>query len=511
MAIDRDTPEGQVFYGLNRQLHERRTGRCGGKQWNREASRIDVARPGLDLLWDYFTGNPPLNRVHEGWKDYIRGYIRMGRLNAARLLVTSTRNRMNLWGYMTAAAEDEAGDQAAENLLRATGRGFIRDTHDFMLALGDGYVICTPPETGRDAKRTYPVASAGDPRQVITADDPLTGRPKYGLNLFRDEWDSADFAYVYFPDGVIRRAIKQGTSTIRNTPFRLNDKSWSWDETYGVNGNYTTPDGLFPIIHFENEHGVGEFEEHLDHLDRINDKIFNEWWTSKIQAFRQRAVKNLPDKDDDGADIDYSNMFTASPDEMWQVPGDVEFWESTPVDLNPIVTSIQKDLERLAAVAQQPLHTITPDAANGSAEGASLMREEHLFKINDRIERVDPRHCDVMATLFAFAGDSERSDVTQIRTLWGPTERHALQAKADAASKVKGIMPNEWIWTEIMQVHPSELPRLRTLMGRQRLDDVVALRAATVVPGQVRATQVPAPTPPAALPAPAPPVEPAAS
>jgi hypothetical protein len=371
-------------------------------------------------------------------------------------------------------------------------------------------VIVTPPDTGEGSSRTFPVASAGDPRNVITMDDPLTGRPLYGVNIYRDEWDSADFAYVYFPGGVIRKAIKTGATTITTTPYRPNEQGWSWDDSYGTNGTYTTPKGLFPIVHFENEHGVGEFEEHLDHIDRINDKIFNEWWTAKIQAFRQRAVQGLPDKDELGNEIDYTGMFTASPDEMWQTPADVKFWESTPVDLNPIVTSIQKDLERLAAVAQQPLHTITPDAANGSAEGASLMREEHLFKINDRIERVDPRHSEVMAALFAFSGDTARADVTQIRTMWGPIERYPLEAKADAASKVKGIMPNEWIWTEIMQVHPSELPRIRTLMGRQQMADIVATRAAAAaLPGPARATQVPgAPTPPA-LPAPQP--EPVAS
>ena len=114
-------------------------------------------------------------------------------------------------------------------------------------------------------------------------------------------------------------------------------------ETYG-DPVPTRTGGIVPVVRFRNRDGVGEFERHLDSLDRINDKIFNEWWIAKIQAFRQRAIKNLPqDKEEidaDGnvritpiADDEYDDMFTASPDEMWQVPGDVEFWESSAIDM----------------------------------------------------------------------------------------------------------------------------------------------------------------------------------
>jgi hypothetical protein len=84
----------------------------------------------------------------------------------------------------------------------------------------------------------------------------------------------------------------------------------------------------------------------------------------------------------------------------------------------------------------------------------------------------------VMAMVFAFMGDTERADVTKIETdLWGPVERFTLEAKADAASKVKGIMPTEAIWTDVLQYRR---PRSRTC-GRWRGRDLLFMPAATAL------------------------------
>lgn len=476
MAIDLDTPEGKMFKQMARDLHERRTGRVGGRQWSRTTAATIKIRPGLELLADYRRGDPPLNRIHQGWADYVREFIRIGRLNIAGLTVSSTRNRIDVRGFRTAAADDEQGDKDADRIIRHNGlKVKFRDLHDDTLTMGDGYTLTVPPLKGE----SIAVITNEDPRDMITLDDPRTGRPKAGVKIFRDDWDSEDLAFLYLPDGKIRVARKSGRTTLNNSPFRFDEKAWLFDDAKDTDVK------RFPIVHYRNEGGHGEFEEHLDALDRINDKIFNEWWIGKIQAFRQRAVKNLPDEDDEGNELDYTDMFTASPDAMWQVPEDVEFWESTPINLDPIVTSIQKDLERYAAAVSQPLHTITPDAANGSAEGASLMREEHLYKISDRIDRFGPGHAETIALAFFMQGDTRRSDRADIDPIFGPTERFSLSQKADGAQKLVGVLPQEAIWTDVLQYSPTDVERLRALRGKDMLYGA----------GQQRPAPAPAPTP----------------
>lgn len=504
MPIDVDKPEGQAFKHMAGLLADRRNGRRGTQVFDRTLEKSNGVPPGLDLLWDYMQGDPPLSRVHQAWKDYVRQLFRMGRLNIAQLLISSTANRMAIWGFRTSAANDEQGDVRAGEIMRENGYEVTyRDLHRLVLGLGHGYTLAQPPAQGR----THAIVTAEDPRYCITMDDPLTRIAKRGLKLNRDEWDSRDEAYVYLPGGDIMKAVKEGRTTITEGTFRWS-KGWEWDEEWSSQGTAIerTPGGIMPLVHFENEFGRSELDGHLDHLDRINDKIFNEWWTGKIQAFRQRAVKNLPDEDEKGNKVDYTDMFTAAPDEMWQVPADVEFWESQPIDVRGIVDSIQKDLERLAAAASQPLHTITPDAANGSAEGASLMREEHLYKIGDRMTRFDLGHRRTMANLFAFsdeADDKKRAEVGQIEAIWGPTERHSLEAIADAVAKVKGSLPLEAIWTDIMGYRPSDVPRLRELLGR---DLAYGITAATITGGANTSSSTGAPAP-----APAPAPQPAAA
>jgi hypothetical protein len=478
VTIDLESREGQTFYRLASELHERRTGRRGNLRWDRKRRDTKRIRPPLELLHDYWRGDPPLNDVHAGLKPYVRQFIRMGRLNIGGLLVSSTQNRMALRGFHTAHRNDEAGDQVSQAIMRATNYTLVsRDIHDMMLAMGDAYAIVTPPAT----EGGFPSVTAEDPRQVITAHDPMSGQPFAALKMFRDDWAEEDVAYLFLKDeetGVtyVHSARRKGFTSMTDKAFRFDADSWTWGPEEEIQ---ETPHGRFPVVRFRNRHGVGEFEEHLDALDRINDKIFNEWWTSKIQAFRQRAVKGLPDtqkvQQADGTlkeeEIDYEDMFTASPDEMWRVPEGVDFWESSALDMGPIIQAVQKDLERLAAAASQPLHTITPDAANGSAEGASLMREEHVYKVEDRRDRTTPAHAETMALLMSFYGHDhdDHDNRLTIEPIWGPLERHSLQEWSNAASMVRDVYPQEYIWTEIAQHTPAEIPSLRQAMARGRL------------------------------------------
>lgn len=485
--VDTSTPEGMWFERLARQLHDRRTGRAGAVKWNRGALDNKVERPPLEVLDAYFRGDPPLRSdIHSGWKPYVRAFLRAGRYNIAEKTVVSTSNRMSLRDFRTSAADDEMGDSVARTIMRANELEIVAaDVHDLMLNMGDSYTITQPPPPGSSIART----TAEDPRQAITAHDPLTGEILAGLKLYRDEWDASDVAYIALrlQDGtvMVQPLRHEGRSIITGGPFRLDADNWR------VDGEpQESPGNVMPFERFRNRFGAGEFERHIDTLDRINDKIFNEWWIAKIQAFRQRAVKNLPDTETvvvDGKEtereIDYADMFTASPDEMWQVPGDVEFWESSPVDMTPITASVTKDLERYATAVDLPLHTITPDAANGSAEGATLMREEHVYKIEDRIKRVNRRWCSVMAKMFAFSeieGAAARADVTQIEAIFGPAERYSLEQKASAASQLRDIYPVEAIWTDVMQRPPADVVNLRTLKGRDRLYQATPAQPATM-------------------------------
>lgn len=483
-----DVPRSPAWWFklLATQLQDRRNGRCGGKTWTRTLGKPQRVRPGLDLLADHRAGDPPLLGCADGWREGFRETARLGRLNVAALIVESKVNRMQLRGFRTAAADDELGDVEALKIMRANDLAVrSREVHDGMLTFADAYAMGTPQGDGK-----MPIVTFEDPRECITAHDPSTGKTLAALKLYRDDWDARDVGHLFIrdDDGRVshRVATKTGSTSIGPHRFTMS-RSWEWgkpSENSEDDVEYV-PHNQMPIVRFRNRDGVGEFERHLDTLDRINDQILNKLVIAKIQAFRQRAIKGLPSTERkivDGraqeVEIDYSDAFIAGPGELWTVPADVDFWESSPVDLNPLLKSIKDDLENLAAVTSTPLHTITPDAAAGSAEGASLMRESHVYAVESCRTQADRSWADLVAMCFAFMNDKERSDATMIEPIWGPVERYSLAEKAAAASQAGTSLPLEAIQRDVWQYDPVEIQNLRAMRGR----DFLTARPQTQLP-----------------------------
>ncbi len=93
-------------------------------------------------------------------------------------------------------------------------------------------------------------------------------------------------------------------------------------------------------------------------------------------------------------------------------------WESAQTDLGQFINAKRDDVKEFAAVTSTPLHLITPpDAANGSAEGAGLMRESLTSKVRDRRTRFTPQLKLLWRMAFAMAGETDRG--TGMRLNWG--------------------------------------------------------------------------------------------
>jgi hypothetical protein len=443
-------------------------------QW-RTTSLTREARPPLDLLSDYLRGDPPLPKVAEGWQAGFRQYMRMARMNYAELVVEPTRERMIPIGFRTAASDDENGDSEAARVMAVQDLELkLTDAFDSMLGLGDGYAIVGLP----DEESGVPLITAEDPRQVITAHDPATGRGLAGLKLFRDEWDAKDWAFLYLAgergEPVQLWVASRGGISGLSASSRFMPKTWEWDpDRHGA----VLPFDRLNVVRFQNRRGVGEFEPHLDVLDRINDTLLDRVVISKIQAYRQRAIRGLPETSDgaepteDGSNvIDYTDVFSADPGSMWQVPEGVEFWESSPVDLGPVRLAIQDDVKALAAVTRTPLHLITPDAANGSAEGAALMREGHLAKVKDRRRRAGSGLAELMSLAFSAMDDEQRADRSGIVTIWEPAEQFSLTERMSAATQAKAAgLPQDAVFTDVMQYRPEDVDRLNGMRAKDLL------------------------------------------
>ena len=420
-------------------------------------------RPGLDMLWDYMRGEPPLPECADGWREAMWPWLRLSRMTYAGMAIRSIAERLVPIGWHTAVDDDPDGDQKAAEVAGVNEFDVVvGDLLEAMLWAGETYMMVSPPRAGE----SVPTVTAEDPRECIVRRDRASGRPIAGLKVDRDEW-TGDLRFHLFTPGRVQVAGNAGGR-------------FDWIES--LSGR--TLEGRIPLVPFTNKGGVGEFERHLDTLDRINDGIFSRVTLMKYQAFRQRAVK-VPKYDEKGDEVDYTGVFTADPGAMWQVPLDAEFWESTPVDLTPILAATKDDVAAFAAAVGIPLFWISPDAANGSAAGADTMREGNEFRGEDRQRRANSGFAEVLSQCFLRMGDAERAERWKIRTIWAPTQRYSIDSRGSAAvAYTSAGIPFEEMLVDVLQKTPNDVARIKALRDADLLFSEPAPSAAGVVAGQ---------------------------
>lgn len=421
--------------------------------------KLDVRRKRIDPLYARYEGSAEMPVELSAAPETARRFYRAARTNFAEMLVKAVRYRLRV-AYIATA--NEAGDQGDAEAWRAWRRaGMVVEASDIerhMLIAGDGYAM-----VGMHERQV--AATSEDPRQVVTIHDPVRQSVvRAAAKFFRDVDEETDYAYLHRPGRVwCARRTRPGTSA---TPVRFS-AAWEWDEQRGGQDGAALPDvGYLGVVRYRNDEGVGEFERHLDLLHRIDHLILQGMVIATLQAFKQRAIKvdprDMPDVDPEtGEDIDYNDVLSADPGALWKLPVAAEMWESGAVDVTPIVGMIQKEIERLSAVTFTPMSAFSPEGANQSAQGASLIKEGAVLKTEDKQRRAGAAHAQTAALIFQLAGLDVGSP-EDIVIGWAPAERHGLSERGEAAQAAKESgVPWATIMRDIWGFSPEQVERMK--------------------------------------------------
>ncbi len=186
--------------------------------------------------------------------------------------------------------------------------------------------------------------------------------------------------------------------------------AFDWDEDRGGADGEQLGHPLVPVVRFRNRKGVGEFEPHLDILDRINHDVYNRVVIALYQAYKQRAILVDEPEDEDGEPVNLDDVMTSDPGSWLQLPFNSKVWESSQVDLQGILNATKDDIELLAAVTRRPMALFSPE--NQSAEGASFTREGLTFAVEDKQTRAGQGLVDVF--LSGVSGDGKAGSGRQV-------------------------------------------------------------------------------------------------
>lgn len=460
----------------------------------------DITR--FAILEAYRSGRPPLAWASTNVASKFYRFQQMSKTTFADTIVEAPSRRVRLRSVSTAADVDHInGDSEAWALLRANGMttGVTRVTR-LAKTFGRAYIATAlPSEPGGKA-----IMTVEDPRQCITEADPIIpNRQRAAYKAYFDPEAGCDVIILWLP-GQKWVATRERKGPLR-TPraggilglpepviVRFNQSSFELAPVRSPGGAEADAFGFWseeydeqevPVDLVPNKDGVGEFECHTDLLDRINHMIFQRVVIATMQAFRQRALKQavatgvepLPEKDEAGNDIDYSDILEAGPDRVWLLPPGADLWESGQADLQGILASVKDDVLHLAAVTSTPMSMFTPDAAAQTAEGAQILREEMVFKVEEFEETLDVALSRAVARSFRFMGDDVRGDASRVSVQWKPPERYSLAEMGSAASQVGSTLT----WAQTQEVVWQRTP--------QEIEDAKAQRAEELILAQQQA------------------------
>lgn len=459
--VDASTPLGGIFASLLKEIQ--------GKQAPMN-------------LWESHYLNEaaiPTLAVRSVRESYKR-LTAMGRWGFAELIVEAVRERQSWSGFRTAAS-DQLGDEAAMRIVKANSLDADQAlVHRDKLSMSQSFVIVGPVDE-----------ETGEPR--ITIEDPRTmgfigtpgawrrGRAALKVNCE----DGYDEAFLFLRGevagtrtGVVQRLVREGAATQRGIA-----EADSWR----VQGDFLELPVQMPVTKFANRadtRGVGrpEFAGVIPNLNGINYQIVQRLEIATMQAFRQRGIKgDLPQRDAEGNEIDYDDIFSADPGALWQLGATADVWESGVVDLTPIRMAISDDIKNVAAISRTPIYYLQP-IDNGSAEGAEQAEKGLVFKVRDRDAEDGESWEQVMSNAFLMKGDAARADRVAIQVLWDDPRMPGMAERYDAATKaIAAQVPWETVMTDVLGFAPGKVLEMQA----QRAGDL--LTTAAFAPAQPNA------------------------
>ena len=431
---------------------------------DRLSRELKARQPDITRLYRYYRGDHPLPWAPKDIRDAYMALLRMSRSNWCRLVVKAPSERLRVV-WMRFSADSNGDVDAWERYWQGNRLDLeSRMVHDSALIARRGFVLVWP-----EPDDAVPSITPEHPSQVIVDYEPGCRRERTAaLKEFVDDVAGMRYCTLWTPEKVYNWSAEwHGVRGVVEPMWQ----GWN-DAAANLYSEADNPLGEVPVVEFLADPAmVGEPMGELDGgvteiQDRINKTILDRLVTANFSSFKQKWATGLEiPQDEDGNDVEpfknaVNRLFTSENPET-------KFGEFSESDLTGYITSVEADIQHLAAITRTPPHYLLGQSgAFPSGESLKATETGLVAKVGERRDSFTESWEDVMRLALRADGD-ERADDMALSMIWKDPESRSIAEVTDAAVKMLACgVPQREVW-RFMGYTPTEIDT----MDQDRAED----------------------------------------
>ena len=217
--------------------------------------------------------------------------------------------------------------------------------------------------------------------------------------------------------------------------------------------------GVAPAVRYSNQIDLegrtpGEVEPYVQVAERINKTTYDRMLVQHFNSWKVRTATGL-DMPNDPEERERVKLLLRQGDILTGEEG-VTFGTLDETSPDGLIKATDEDVKILAVVTQTPVHALTGDLVNLSADAIAESRAMADLKVNERKVGFGDSNEQVLRLSAHIEGRREDAADFSIRTDWADLQSRSMNQAADALGKMATMLkiPVELLWDRIPTVTP---------------------------------------------------------
>ena len=217
--------------------------------------------------------------------------------------------------------------------------------------------------------------------------------------------------------------------------------------------------GVAPAVRYSNQIDLegrtpGEVEPYVQVAERINKTTYDRMLVQHFNSWKVRTATGL-DMPNDPEDRERVKLLLRQGDILTGEEG-VQFGTLDETSPDGLIKATDEDVKILAVVTQTPVHALTGDLVNLSADAIAESRAMADLKVNERKVGFGDSNEQVLRLSAHIEGRRDDAADFSIRTDWADLQSRSMNQAADALGKMATMLkiPVELLWDRIPTVTP---------------------------------------------------------